>query len=1582
MASGPRLRIFCARLRRVLTHGALVLILLILLAATPPGLWLCAKTTSVLMSAFTPFSIHVTGLSGIFPFTLRAERIEVLDQSGVWLTIRGLALHVRLQDLLKGRARLAYLTSTEVRCDRRPIREKRWRIPQIPGLIHWPSVDTVSIGRLVVGQPVLGRPIAVTVHGLIGRTTSGGAQKIVLAARRIDDKSGTLDIAYEQNGESPSFHAHLDDSDILTHWLGLDSSIVLDLSGSGPRKDWRGTLHGTTASQKVLDGVLRVSGEFPTVITASLDTNIAPSRRLQALESFLGPDTHFSMDALLAQSGQLDFLSLGASSPRGIVRGTGTVLLPEKQFTLAFQGTHSDLALLSCKEEGTDLYVPANISASIWGDASAFQVRVLASANDLPLLQAETTILPGPCVQFDGAATVFSAPLIANSPAVALFGDSAALAWSGHYSAPGLLSLDSFAVDNPALQINAAGSVAFPSASADIQYAGLFHIARIPILAGYSRSDKDIPFAGRLTDDLMSPTMSLEASGVNVDTDGLAIQEGTLDLSFHLAQSGTGKSLRNGWIRIGSRQCGYGDHGGLAASCTAGFESDDLDLFRFQGIHVTVPALAADFAADAVYARAASTADLTGRITIDDLTASSVLYPHTFAGALSGAFHIEKTKDAAPVRLRAEFDWNHPSGLSGALGPAVGDKLHAVLHVESDQEHITLKDARIDIEAGTITASGWQTRMNHKFKLLVNTNALNLAKFGTATPFQQGHESLDLSTRLEGAPDDCSLAVDAHIKDFSWDRLAVRSTKLKITAEHLPASPGGTIFLSATNGKKGLSLEGNLAYHFYDRRVQVENAKFTSGKNHFDGGVDYGFDTGDFSANADFAFPALKDLSTLLGLELSGTAQGKVGASRKGDKLDLTLRGKAEKLEAPWGRIGSLDANGSVVDILRKPQGDATILATAFSRNGIEFSRAEMTLSGDGSSATAKATVAGRYQKGEVAKPLPFTLRTSAKASFQNQDLTLTEATGQLDKMNFSLAGPAHLRRTGANYTLDKVAVRVGEGGGELSLSASASEIHAASSWKDVPLSVAALSNLDYIYGTSSGSLLVGGTLQAPTLNLELQLDKARSTALDHGHGVNASIKAVHDGQWTTLEMESTLSDAAKTTLSARIPLTFSLSPLQFVLREHDALQANADISADLPAVAVLMDWTNDLPRGSVAGKVRLVGTVAAPKVSGELSLDDGGYENLRYGAIIKSLRVRLVADGNTVRIAEFSGTDGENGKLSATGQMEVSFEKGHPFLANVTLDRMRSLRTEYGTAFLTGKIQFAGSMADAKLSGDITVQEGDFRLPDHPSASRTPKVEFTEKNAPEKIPVPPAVAAPVFPAMALDLSVSIPGRVFLRAPVLETEWNGDIHLRGTLREPRAEGTLRVTRGYLDLIGQRFSLADSTVGFSQGDIRTPYLNMTGVCMATDITARIQVSGSPTDAQLALSSDPPLPQDEVLSKLLFRKGVSQASPLQAIQLARTAAMFSDRLSLPQFLTGSVTLPGLDLFDIRTGEKVDKTVVGVGKYINDKIYVEAEQGASTDSGRVSAQVEVTPRVSVKADVGAKNRGGVGIMWKKDY
>ena len=51
-----------------------------------------------------------------------------------------------------------------------------------------------------------------------------------------------------------------------------------------------------------------------------------------------------------------------------------------------------------------------------------------------------------------------------------------------------------------------------------------------------------------------------------------------------------------------------------------------------------------------------------------------------------------------------------------------------------------------------------------------------------------------------------------------------------------------------------------------------------------------------------------------------------------------------------------------------------------------------------------------------------------------------------------------------------------------------------------------------------------------------------------------------------------------------------------------------------------------------------------------------------------------------------------------------------------------------------------------------------------------------------------------------------------------------------------------------------------------------------------MTVRINVSGRSNNPQIAFTSTPGLPQDEIVSRILFGSSVTQISALQAVQLA--------------------------------------------------------------------------------------------------
>ena len=221
-----------------------------------------------------------------------------------------------------------------------------------------------------------------------------------------------------------------------------------------------------------------------------------------------------------------------------------------------------------------------------------------------------------------------------------------------------------------------------------------------------------------------------------------------------------------------------------------------------------------------------------------------------------------------------------------------------------------------------------------------------------------------------------------------------------------------------------------------------------------------------------------------------------------------------------------------------------------------------------------------------------------------------------------------------------------------------------------------------------------------------------------------------------------------------------------------------------------------------------------------------------------------------------------------------------------------------------------------------------------------------------------------------------------MRAPVLDSEWGGKLHVGGLLSEPKLEGRIAVLRGYLDFLGRRFQLRDSAFSFPGGAPKDLWLDMHAVAETPTLSTKLTLTGRLSEVTLQMTSEPALPQDEILAQVLFGRDLSRISPVQAIQLARVAAMFNKGLAGLQFFSGTIALPGIDRIDIRTGERADETVVGIGKYLTDSVYVEVEQGTTTESGKVSVEVEVTPNISVKGDVDAKERSGVGFFWNKDY
>ena len=104
-----------------------------------------------------------------------------------------------------------------------------------------------------------------------------------------------------------------------------------------------------------------------------------------------------------------------------------------------------------------------------------------------------------------------------------------------------------------------------------------------------------------------------------------------------------------------------------------------------------------------------------------------------------------------------------------------------------------------------------------------------------------------------------------------------------------------------------------------------------------------------------------------------------------------------------------------------------------------------------------------------------------------------------------------------------------------------------------------------------------------------------------------------------------------------------------------------------------------------------------------------------------------------------------------------------------------------------------------------------------------------------------------------LDLTISMPGRIFVRGRGLESEWAGSLTITGTAANPQIQGKIEPVRGSFDFLGKRSVLDQGRIGI-QG-LKDITIDLTAVYERPGFRALISCP-APRRNQRSLSS--PIP----------------------------------------------------------------------------------------------------------------------------
>jgi translocation and assembly module TamB len=402
--------------------------------------------------------------------------------------------------------------------------------------------------------------------------------------------------------------------------------------------------------------------------------------------------------------------------------------------------------------------------------------------------------------------------------------------------------------------------------------------------------------------------------------------------------------------------------------------------------------------------------------------------------------------------------------------------------------------------------------------------------------------------------------------------------------------------------------------------------------------------------------------------------------------------------------------------------------------------------------------------------------------------------------------------------------------------------------------------------------------------------------------------------------------------------------------------------------------------RGQIAISADISGVLGNPQLVGTARSEGGRVEATLIGAVIDQASLEARFTQSRLELVRFGGRVGKGGSISATGGIDLAADRSFAMDIRLAMTNAELVKRDDLMATATGNVRIATDQYGGVISGKLRVDNARYRL-GTAAAIEVPVLPVTEINSHVLGRRVNAYTAPT--RWLLNMDVAGDRRLFVSGMGLESEWRADLKVRGPITQPLVTGRVELVRGDYDFAGKRFSLTRGDLRFDGVFPPDPTLNVSANSTANGFTAQLDITGTAQRPQISFSSVPALPEDEVLSRILFGESVTNLSAPEAVQLAGALASLrggSGSLNPINLVRKGLGIDRLRILpaDIATGRK---TAIAAGQYIGRSVYLEL----ATDAQGYSAtriEVSLTRSLSILSEVSTLGGTSVNLRWKRDY
>ena len=638
----------------------------------------------------------------------------------------------------------------------------------------------------------------------------------------------------------------------------------------------------------------------------------------------------------------------------------------------------------------------------------------------------------------------------------------------------------------------------------------------------------------------------------------------------------------------------------------------------------------------------------------------------------------------------------------------------------------------------------------------------------------------------------------------------------------------------------------------------------------------------------------------------------------------------------------------------------------------------------------ARARVKADYRGGrgtaqlfaEGVSGVPF--RVAANAALTPDHIRVA-AQGQVNRIPFRLERPADIRKVAAGWQLAPVRIVLPQGNVLL-----------------------------------AGRYGDGLTLQARMRDLDISILNAFSPGLGLGGKASGTLDFVQasPSAFPRADARLTIAGFTRTGIAIRstpvdLALAGALRPeggsLNAVIRRGGAMIGRAQVR--LQPVAGGASWTQRLMAAPLAGGIRyngpaevlwslsgmasqqlsgpigvaadFSGRVADPQLTGIVRANNLTFVDETYGTRITSLALRGRFTSSRLEIERLAGKAG-SGTIEGQGSVGFAAAAGYPMDVRLTLRDAQLARSDSIGATISGTVAITNSRAaGALIAGDLQLPELRYQIIRQGAAQVVQLAGVRRKGEPLPVPGAEDEAQGVPSIWKLDLRLRADNEVFIAGMGLESEWSADLRVQGTSATPSILGEAELVRGTYSFSGRRFTLTKGRIDFTGARPPNPRLDIAATAEIDGVDVNIIVGGRANNPQIAFTSSPALPQDEILARILFGGSVTQISALQAVQLAASLNSLRGGGGGLNPLGALRSATGLDRLRILGADETTGrgTAIAAGFYISNDIYLEIITDAR---GFTATQLEIalSKALSLLSQIGSQGGTNVNLRYRKEY